>query len=92
MALNILEGKDIKDLSTSLARLPANGGCVNFGLVRTKRLIGMMHWVQGKGHVTLTPYVIIGLIEAQMKLIFSKYKRGLTPGRIGQNVQVGVER
>ena len=46
MALDILEEQDIKDLSTSLARLPANGGRVNFGIARTKRLIGMMHWVK----------------------------------------------
>ena len=43
MALDVLEEQDIKDLSESLARLPAAQGRVNFGIARTKRLIGMMH-------------------------------------------------
>ena len=71
MALDILEEQDIKDLSTSLARLPANGGRVNFGIARTKRLIGMMHWVQDHERVSLTPGVITGLTEAQVRQMFS---------------------
>ena len=43
MGIDVLEEQDIKDLSNSLGRLPAAGGRVNFGITRTKSLIGMMH-------------------------------------------------
>ena len=43
LGLDVLEAEDIKDLSVTLGRLPANGGRVNFGIAQTKRLIGMMH-------------------------------------------------
>ena len=71
MALGVLEEQDIKDLSASLARLPAAQGRVNFGIARTKRLIGMMHWVQDHGHVSLTPGVIVGMTNVQVRQMWS---------------------
>ena len=43
LGLDVLETEDIKDLSATLCRLPANGDRVRFGIARTKHLIGMMH-------------------------------------------------
>ena len=61
MALNVLEEQDIKDLAKSLASLWSTGDCVTFGIIRTKRLIGMMYWVQDHGRVSLTPTVVAGV-------------------------------
>ena len=70
MALDVLEEQDIKDLSESLARLPAVSR-VNFGIARTKRLIGLMHWVQDHGRVLVTPGVIVGMTNVQVRQMWS---------------------
>ena len=67
LGLDVLEAEDIKDLSVTLGRLPANGGTVNFGIARTKRLIGMMHWVQDHERVSLTANVAVGTTERLVK-------------------------
>ena len=43
LGLDVFKAEDIKDLSVTLGRLPANGGRGIYGIARTKRLIGMMH-------------------------------------------------
>ena len=66
LGLDVLEAKDVKDLSAMLGRLPTNGGRVNFGISRTKILIGMMHWVQDRERVSLTENVVVGTTATNM--------------------------
>ena len=72
LGLDVLEAEDIKDLSVTLGRLPANGGRVNFGIARTKRLIGMMHWVQDHERVSLTANVVVGTTAVNMRGMWSR--------------------
>ena len=72
MTLDVLEEQDIKDLAKSLASLAAAGGRVTFGIARTKRLIGMMHWVQDHGRVSLTPTVVTGVTQEAMRQAWSE--------------------
>ena len=67
LGLDVLESEDIKDLSVTLGRLPANGGRASFGIACTKRLIGMMYWVQDHDHVSLTTNVAVGTTEETMR-------------------------
>jgi len=72
LSLDVLEAEDIKDLSVTLGRLPANGGRVSFGIARTKRLIVMMHWVQDHERVSLTANVAVGTTEDSMRGVWSR--------------------
>ena len=67
LSLNVLKAEDIKDLFVTLGRLPSNGGRKSFGIDRTKRLIGMMHWVQDHEIVSLTANVIVGTTANTMR-------------------------
>ena len=72
MSLDFLDERDIKDLAKLLARIPANGGRVIFGVTMMKRLIGMIHWVQSYERVYLTPTVVNGVIQEEMRQLCSE--------------------
>ena len=67
MALDVLEEQHIKDLANFLVRLPANGGHITFYITRTKILIGMMHWSQDNGRISLTPTIVTGVTREEMR-------------------------
>jgi hypothetical protein len=58
-----LKGKDISDLAESFAKRSVADGRIHFGLARTKRFKGMIHWVQDFGRVSEVP-TIDGLTQA----------------------------
>jgi len=72
LGLDVLEAEDIKDLSVTLGRLPANRGRVSFDIVCTKRLIGMMHWVQDHERISLTANVAVGTMSDLMRGVWSR--------------------
>ena len=72
MEIDVLEEQDIKDLSTSLGRLPAAEGRVSFGIVRTNRLIGMIHWIQDHERVSLKAVVISGTTQDEIRVMCSR--------------------
>jgi hypothetical protein len=41
-----LNDKDIRDMAEEFAKCSAQNGRIIFGLGRTKKLIGIMHWIQ----------------------------------------------
>ena len=65
MSIDALEEQDIKDLSTSLGSSSAPTR-INFKISKTKRLIGLIHWVQYHERVSLTPGVIVGTPQDEM--------------------------
>ena len=72
MGINVLEEQDIKDLSNSLVRLLGIGGRVIFGIARTKRLTGMIHWIQDYERVSLEDAVITGTTQDEIRDIWSR--------------------
>jgi len=72
IGIDVLEEQDIKDISTSLGRLPATGGWVSFGIARTKRLIGMMHWIQNHERVSLKLAGINGTTQDKIREMWSR--------------------
>ena len=58
MGIDVLEKKDITSLADSMSRQPA-GHRISFDIARTKRLIGMMHWVQDQERVSLYMAIVV---------------------------------
>ena len=71
MGIDVLEEQDIKDLASTFSRMPATSR-ISFGIARTKRLIGMMHWVQDHERVSLTASVAVGTVQLEIRDAWSK--------------------
>ena len=71
MGIDVLEEQDIKDLASTFSRMPATSR-ISFGIARTKRLIGMMHWVQDHERVSLTASIAVGIGQPEMRDAWSK--------------------
>ena len=59
-AIEDLSKKDINNLATSYASRPIAAGRIHFGLVKTKRLQSLVHWVADFGRINEEP-TIVGL-------------------------------
>ena len=71
MGIDVLEEQDITSLADSMSRQPA-GRRISFGIARTKRLIGMMHWVQDHERVSLEADIVVGITEEEMRGMWSR--------------------
>ena len=71
MGIDVLEEQDITSLADSMSRQPA-GRRISFGIARTKRLIGMMHWVQDHERVSLEAAIVVGTTEEEMRGMWSR--------------------
>ena len=67
----MLEDQDMKDLATTFSCLPATT-CISFRISRTKRLIGIIHWVQDHESVSLTTSIAVGTKKLDMRDAHSK--------------------
>ena len=66
IGIEILEEEDIKKLAESFGRMTGSNR-FSFGIARTKRLIGMMHWIQDHERVSLPVKVVTGVTEDDMR-------------------------
>ena len=66
IGIDILEEDDIKKLAESFGRMTGSNR-ISFGIARTKRLIGMMHWIQDHERVSLPVKVVRGVTEDDMR-------------------------
>ena len=71
MTIQALEEEDIKKLSETFGQMPSSNR-ISFGIARTKRLIGMMHWIQDHERVSLPAKVPVGVTQDEMREAWSR--------------------
>ena len=70
MSNDVLDEYDIKELAVAVSKLPASQR-VTFGIAKTKRLIGMMHWVHDHARVSLNPIVLDSTTQAHIRHLWT---------------------
>ena len=71
MCAETLEADDVKELVTTFSRSLASGH-ISFGISQTKRLIGIMHWVQDHESASLSASFLVGIMQLDMRDSWSK--------------------
>ena len=66
MCAETLEADDVKKLVTTFSHSLASGH-ISFGISQTKRLIGIMHWVQGHESASLSASFLVGTMQIEMR-------------------------